>query len=189
MLGTVLGCVFSMFSAMAGMIMAMITVAWFMFRITNRNVYEAKHGYGKLYEILHDYKRVIENSVDTMYDMRFSGTKLCRTCQNPYGYARGLCPALHDIFPHYPTAEPPDPNPYEWSWYKANGYPLPPPNWSKERVYVDPRGSDLEGMKEDARPYYETYGNQMWDMGYGDIPNWYIDNKVKEMVSRVRYNK
>ena len=149
---------------------------WYISRLRNRKIYEASLGVGRLHETMVRALAVLQGAQEFAAREYTGIWKLCPTCQSPYYPYKGaddLCLSLRDIYPHKPADPVPEPNPYEWSWHVANGYPKPPADWPKSFMYIDPMEPDLDAMREKARPYYEQYGNPLWDLGYGRIPQWY----------------
>ncbi len=160
----------------------LLLFAWYQGRRRRRVSYEIhleiEYRDGQLYELATKAAAAVQRFDQVCTTAQYINSKFCRTCQAAYDktnvYHGMLCCSLQDIYPHSPLADPPDPNPFEWAWFRYNGYPVPPPNWPKDRPYMDPLVDDVDAKKAVARPYYEKYGNPLWDMGYGRIPEWYV---------------
>jgi hypothetical protein len=167
------------FTGVAEVFAGLFIFYWYIRRLRNRKLYEASLGVGRLHEVLTRASQVLQGAQEFRARELTGVSKLCRTCQNPYIYADQHCTSLREIYPHRPCDLPPNPNPYEWCWHVANGYLKPPPNWPKDLLYADPMEPDLDAMRDKARPYYERCGNPLWDMGYGNIPDWYRAKKSK----------
>ena len=171
-LAIALGTAFA-FTGVAEVFAGLFLFCWYISRLRNRKIYEASLGVGRLHETLIRAIDVLQGAQEFAAREYTGIWKLCPTCQSPYLEPNQLCMSLRVVYPHKPTDPVPEPNPYEWSWHVANGYLKPPADWPKRLMYVDPMEPDLEAMRKRARPYYEQYGNPLWDAGYGNIPQWY----------------
>lgn len=157
---------------------------WYWKRIQYRPFYEASLGVGAVYEAVTKMDKAVNDFNSYVLGSYSAADKLCPTCQSLYFYKEHVCVALREIHQHKPSDPVPNPNPYEWSWFKANGYVPPPADWPKTKYYISTLEPNIEVMKQEGREYYEKNGNSLWDMGYGTVPQWYVDRFVKKTVSK-----
>ena len=147
---------------------------WWWRRRAYRPLYEASLGQGRLYELAKEADRAYRAFERNTILNEFADCEFCPICQATItGRKNELCGSLRDLYPHCPSDPVPNPNPFEWSWFKSNGYLPPPPDWPKTEFYIAPLDPDVGAMQEEGRPYYELHGNPLWDAGYGRIPTWY----------------
>lgn len=165
-----------------GLIIGGMVVFWWANRLQNRPIHDQFH----LRDSVERFQYAVNMFNQQLADSDFIGQKLCPTCQTQYTDETLSCAGLQDILKHRPKDAVPSPNPYSWAWHKAKGYVPPPDDWPKDRTWIDPLEPDVAAMLTEGRKYYAMYGNELWDMGYGDVPSWYIDAHVKRMVNNAR---
>jgi hypothetical protein len=130
---------------------------------------------------VNNFKTTMANSQRRYLESFDIGRVGCSVCGSSYSPICGndspLCPQLRDVFPHRVDDEPPENNPWAWSWYQYHGY-APPENWPLTQPYTAPEAFDAnppQALLKKGRVYWSHHRNHLWDIGYAHVPQWYVD--------------